>query len=162
LAEGTEDSVVADFHHAARKHVLKESAEEFDTRQGDALELLRAVVSIVEAHHAIGGRFDAAVGDGDAENVASQIVQNLVAAPGMLGADDPVFLPHRRGSFGEQPHLLQSCAEFGPDDTSDRSGCGRSDTRRLSPGTVRTDRHDLPATVSGRRKYPAERVFARS
>ena len=92
---GAEDSVVTDFDRAAWKHVLEESPDEFDTRQSDAASFLRAVIAVAESDHAVVDGFKPAVGDGDPEDVASEIVEDLIAASGMLGMNDPVFLPYR-------------------------------------------------------------------
>ena len=59
--------------------------------------MLRAVVAVAETDHAVVDGFQPAVGDGDAEDVAAEIFKNLVAAAGMLGMNDPVFLPDRYG-----------------------------------------------------------------
>ena len=67
---------------------------------------------------------------------------------------------HRRFNTPEDGRVVsRSSVRSAPGDTSGRSGCGRSDTRRLSPGSDRTGRRGLPASASGRRRYPAEPVF---
>ena len=48
-----EDPVVTDFDRAGWRHVLEESADEFDSRQSDTANFLRAVVAVAEADHAI-------------------------------------------------------------------------------------------------------------
>ena len=78
-----------------RKNVLKKALEKFNSRQSDMAYLLRAVVAIPEANRAVVDGFDTAVGDGDAEHVTSKIVEDLVATAGVLGMNDPVFLPGR-------------------------------------------------------------------
>ena len=92
-----EDSVVTDFDRAAWKHVLEESRDEFDSGQSDTANFLRAVIAVAESDDTIVDGFKPAVGDGDPEDVASEIVQHLIAATGMLGMNDPVFLPDRYG-----------------------------------------------------------------
>ena len=86
-----EDSVVTDFDRAAWKHVLKESRDEFDSRQSDTTNFLRAVIAVAELDHAVVDGFKPAVGDGDSEDVASEVVEHLVAASGVLGLNDPVL-----------------------------------------------------------------------
>src|SRR5258706_12752944 len=102
-----ENSVVTDFGDTARKNVLEESPDEFDSRQSDPLYLLGAIVAIPEADRAIVDGFDAAVGDGDAKDVASEVIENLVATAGVLGMNDPVFLPDRYSSMSEQSGRFQ-------------------------------------------------------
>ena len=84
-----------DLGGALGKNVLKKASDEVDSRQGDAPHLLGAVIAVAEADHAIADGFQAAVGDGNAEDVTSQVVENLVTPPGVLGTNDPVFLPGR-------------------------------------------------------------------
>jgi len=79
-----EDSVVTDFDRAAWKHVLEESRDEFDSGQSDTANFLRAVIAVAESDHAVVDGFKPAVGDGDPEDVASEIVEDLIAASGML------------------------------------------------------------------------------
>jgi hypothetical protein len=96
--------------------VLKKASEEFDRGQSEMAYLLRAVVAIPEAHRAVVDGFDTAVGDGDTEEVTSQIVENLVATPGVLGMNDPVFLPDRYRCVREQAGLFQSVTKLGAED----------------------------------------------
>ena len=92
---------MTDFGDTARKHVLEESPDEFDARQSDAPNFLRAVIAEAETDHAVVDGFKPAIGDGDAEHVASEVIENLVAAAGVLRMNDPVFLPDRYGRVGE-------------------------------------------------------------
>jgi len=55
----------------------------------------------------------AAVGDGDAEDVAAQVIQHLAAAAGRLTIDHPVFLPHVPRRLVKPMCLVQRGAQFG-------------------------------------------------
>lgn len=128
---------MTDFDRAAWKYVLKESRDEFDSRQSDTANFLRAVVAIAETDHAVVEGFKPAVGDGDAENVTPEVVEHLIAASGMLRMNDPVFLPHRYGRVGEQSRAFQSRTEFRAED--DRQGTvGNQEFRMFGahPGLV--------------------------
>ena len=103
---GAPDSVVADFDHASRQDVLKETVKKLVSRKGDMPNLLRAIVTVAEADQAVVEGFQAAVDDGDAEDVAAQIVEDLFTAAGMLAVNDPVFLPERRWHIAEQFRLF--------------------------------------------------------
>ena len=115
-----EDSVVTDFDRAAWKYVLEESRDEFDSRQSDTANFFRAIIAVTESDYAVVDGFKPAVGDGDPEDVACEVVEHLIAASGMLGMNDPVFLPHRYGHVGEQSRPFQSRTEFRAED--DRQG----------------------------------------
>ena len=92
--------------------MLKESRDELDSRQSDTANLLRAVIAVAESDYTVVDGFKPAVGDGDPEDVACEVVEHLIAAAGMLGMNDPVFLPHRYGRVGEQSRPVQSRTEF--------------------------------------------------
>ncbi len=87
------DSVVADFDHASWQNMLEETVEELVRGKHDAPHCLSAIVAVAEADLTIVERFQSAVGDGDAEDVAAEIVEDLSTAPGRFAVDDPVFLP---------------------------------------------------------------------
>ena len=84
---------MADFDTTAREDVLQESADELDARQRDMTDLTGRIIAIVESNEAVVDGFQTAVGDGDAEDIAGEIVQDFFSAAGMLAVNDPVFLP---------------------------------------------------------------------
>lgn len=99
-AGGTPDSVVSDFDTAAWQDVLKEASNEFTGGKRDAAGLLSLVIAVAETDLTVVDGFDPAVGDGDAEDVAAEIVEDLVTASCRLTVNDPWFLPQRwRDSF---------------------------------------------------------------
>ena len=100
--------------------MLEKASDELDPRQRDASHLLGTVIAIAETDHAVVDGFQAAVGDGDSEDVASQVVENLVATSGVLRMNDPSFLPGRHWDAGKQSRLFQSRTDFGTED--DRQG----------------------------------------
>jgi len=55
--------------------------------------LLSLVVAVTKTDDAVDERFQAAVGDGDAEDVAGKIVEHPVATSRVLGMNDPADLP---------------------------------------------------------------------
>ena len=73
--------------------MLEETADEIDGGQRDMTDLLSLVIAITESNGGAADGFQAAVGNSDTENVAGEIVQDLLTAAGMLTVNDPVFLP---------------------------------------------------------------------
>ena len=103
--------------------------------------LLSAVIAVAEADHAVVDGFEPAVGDGDAEDIAAEVVEHLIAAAGMLGMNDPAFLPHGDGRSREQARLFKTGTEFRAED--DRQGTDREPGRRMfgiDPGMGRRGR----------------------
>lgn len=76
--------------------MLKEAFQELGSGDGKAFDELSAIVAITESDGLLVDGFDAAIGHGDAEDIAGEIFQDLVAGTGMLGMNDPWFLPHGR------------------------------------------------------------------
>ena len=73
--------------------MLEETADELHARQRHMTDLLRLVIPISESNGVAVDGFQTAVGDGDTEDVAGEIVQDLFTAAGMFGVNNPVFLP---------------------------------------------------------------------
>ena len=68
-AGGAEESVVADFLEAAGEQMIQETAEELDGWQTHPAGLARLCVAEAESDHALFEFQDAAVGDGNAEDI---------------------------------------------------------------------------------------------
>jgi len=51
------------------------------------------VIAISEADNAVVEGFQAAVADGDAKDIAAEIIENFLTAAGMLAVNNPFFLP---------------------------------------------------------------------
>ena len=63
---------------------------------------------------------DSAVGDGDAEEIAGEVEQGLVAGTDGLAVDHPVLFPDLRRHQFKQPGPFQQVAELGPEDGGDQ------------------------------------------
>ena len=112
-AGGAPDSVVADFDTAWWQDVLKETFDKVEPRKGDVADLLSFIVAVVETDLSVIERFQTAVADGDAEDVAAQILQDLFTAASRLTVNDPFFLPERWIQTAEQARLFQAGTDFG-------------------------------------------------
>ena len=81
--------------------MLEETADELVGREGDVPNLLRAIITVAETDLAVVEGFQAAVGDGDAEDVAAQIVEDLFTASCRLTMSNPFRLPEGWGQAAE-------------------------------------------------------------
>jgi hypothetical protein len=97
----TPDPVVAHLHASTREYVLEEALEKRDAGERDPANVLGPIVPVAEGNLPVLDSFQTAVGDGDAEDVAAQVVEDLLAAPGVLAVDDPRLRPDIRG------HLIE-------------------------------------------------------
>ena len=104
FAGRAEDAVVADLGRALRQDVLKKSIDELDAGKRDVLHVLSPIVAITKTNLPILDGFQTAVGNGNAKDVACKIVEDLVAAAGMLGMHHPIFLPN-----GSRYTVEQAC-----------------------------------------------------
>ena len=69
--------------------MLKEASEKLDAGERDPANVLGPIVPRAESHVPVLDSFQTAVGDGDAEDVATQVVEDLRAAPRVLAVHDP-------------------------------------------------------------------------
>jgi hypothetical protein len=90
---GAPDSVIADFDRTAWQDVLEEPVEELVNRERDMADLLRAIVAVTETDLALVEGFQPAIGNGDAEEVTAQIVEDLFTAPCGLSVNNPRRVP---------------------------------------------------------------------
>ena len=74
-----EDSVVTDLDRAGWQHVLQETAEKLFAGNSDVAHGLSPVVAVVEADVSVVDGFDAAVGNGDPEDIAAQVIQDFLS-----------------------------------------------------------------------------------
>jgi hypothetical protein len=77
--------------------VLEEALEKLDAGERDPAKVLGPIVPIAKGDLLVLDSFQTTVGDGDAEDVAAQIVEDLLAAPGVLAVDDPRLRPDLTG-----------------------------------------------------------------
>ena len=76
--------------------MLEETAEKLDAGKGDAPEQVSAVVAIAEGHVAVVEGLETTIADGDAEEIAAQVVEHLLAAARGLSVHHPGNLPDAR------------------------------------------------------------------
>ena len=81
--------------------MLEEALEKLNAGEGDPAKVLGPIVPIAEGDLPVLDLFQRAVGDGDAEDVAAQVVENVLAAPSVLAVNDPRRRPNRTGHLVE-------------------------------------------------------------
>ena len=96
--------------------MLEEPPKELDGRNSRALQLLATVVAEAEDDLAVFNAFDAAVGDGDAEDVSTKVIQDFFTRAGVLAVHHPRLVPDLRWSLVEQPRFFESGTHFGGKD----------------------------------------------
>jgi hypothetical protein len=76
--------------------MLEETGDEFGGRDGAELDSVGAAVAVGEGDLAILEALQAAVGDGDAKEVAAEVGKDPIAAASVLAVNDPFLLPDYR------------------------------------------------------------------
>ncbi len=83
----TADAVVPHFGATARQRVQQEAVDELLGRQGDAVQLLAAIVTITKSDLPLLDALQPRVSDGHAKDVAGEIVEHLPALSCCLAMD---------------------------------------------------------------------------
>ncbi len=100
--------------------MLQETADEFHDIEGQDSRSFTVRLAIANEHRAILDADDARVGDGDFEDVGSEILEARLAGGDRLAVDVPVDLPDLGRDLIEQLGCLYSIAELGSEDFGER------------------------------------------
>ena len=100
--------------------MLQKPPKKFHARERDAPHLLRAVVPIAKRDLPRVDRLQSAIGDRDAEDIATEVVEYLLTPASGLGMDDPGRRPHRRRRLVEEPGSAESGAYLRAEDDRQR------------------------------------------
>jgi hypothetical protein len=100
--------------------MLEKAVEKLQAGEGHPAELLAPIVPIAEGDLPVQDPFETAVGDGDTEDVAAEVVEDLLAAPRVLAVDDPRRGPDLTGHLIEQAGVVEGVADLRPEDLRQR------------------------------------------
>src|SRR5882724_1635327 len=89
----TANAVVPHLGATAGQHMQQKALDELLGRQGDAAQLLAAVVAITESDLPIFKVLQPRVTNSDAKDVAGEIVEHLATLARGFAIDHPLFLP---------------------------------------------------------------------
>lgn len=130
FAVGIHKSVVTDFHEAGGQHVLQEAADELHDIKGKSSQAVAVRFFIADEDGTVLDFEDAAIGDGDFEDVGSKVFEAGFAGRHGLRVDVPVDLPDFRRDLIEDAGLFHLIAELSSKDFGERFdgeieiGCG--------------------------------------
>jgi len=96
--------------------MLQEAADELQDIESQDSGALAVRLAIVNQHRAVMEAEDARVGDGDFENIGSEIFESGLAGANRLAVDVPGDLPERGGNLIQQFGLFHQIAELGSED----------------------------------------------
>ena len=100
--------------------MLEEALEKLDAGERDPAQVLGPIVPIAEGDLAVLDAFQTAIGDGDAEDVAAEVVEHLLAAASVLAVDDPRLRPDVPRHLIEEAGVVEGGTDLGPEDLRQR------------------------------------------
>jgi hypothetical protein len=119
---GMKEAVVADLDKAFGQDMLEEAGEKNGRWQGGDLLLAGLAVTELEADLAVVETEEAAVGEGEAVDVRSEVLENGKAVTGRAAIDYPILFPDVAGSEGEEVGLFQGVTELGAEEGGQSGG----------------------------------------
>ena len=96
--------------------MLEEALEKLDAGERDPAQVLGPIVPIAEGDLPVLDPVRRAVGDSDAEDVAAQVIEDLLAAPSVLAVNDPGRRLNARWHLVEQTGVGEGGTDLGPED----------------------------------------------
>jgi len=114
-----EEAVVTDLDEAAGEDVLEEEGDEFLRWERPAPDRACAGVDVSEGDAVVLEALDAFVGEGDAVDVASQILGDGHAIASVLDLEGPATGEESPGDTVQETGSLQAVADLGPEDDGD-------------------------------------------
>jgi len=110
---GGEKTVMPHLHKSIGQDVLEETSDELqDVEGGDAVEV-GSVLPILEGDGTVFDLDDAAIGNGDLEDIGREVLEGSVAFPDGLGVDIPVEGPDLRVDSIEESSSFHGVTELG-------------------------------------------------
>jgi hypothetical protein len=109
-----EETVVADLLKTFGQDVLQEATDELLGGEGAGFPAAGGAVTVAERDLTLLKFKDTPIGEGDAKNIGSQILEGRLTGANRLTVDDPGLPPDRGRDLVEQFGLLQGSAKLGP------------------------------------------------
>lgn len=110
---GSEQAIVTDFDETFGQDVLKEAADKLFGRYGRESGLIGGRILVGESDLAIFEGEDAAIADGDAKDVRSEVFEGGLAGANGLRVNDPGFAPDLWVKEMEEIGLFEQIPELG-------------------------------------------------
>jgi hypothetical protein len=90
---GAEEAVIADFLETLGQDVLQETTDELLGREGAGFAVAGGAVTVTESDLTLLKFEDTAIGEGDAKDIRSQILEGRLAGADRLTVNDPLLPP---------------------------------------------------------------------
>lgn len=113
---GAEESVAADLLEAFGEDVLEKARDEGMDGKGETSSLVCARAGIAEGDAAVLEGFDAVVGEGDAMDIAGEVLGGVLAVASVLEVDVPGCAEDRRIDLSQEILTVEGVADLGAED----------------------------------------------
>ncbi len=113
---GAEETEIADLDEAPGQDVLEEAVDELIGGEGAELDLAGSGRAVAKGDLVVFEFDQAAVADGDPEDVRSQILEGSAAIADRFAVDHPLLLPDSSRDIVGEAGFLEGVMEFGPED----------------------------------------------
>jgi len=111
-----EESIAADLLKAFGEDVLEKARDEGVDGKGEMPGLLCARAGIAKGDAAVLKGFDAVVGDGDAMDIAGEVLGGVLAVASVLEMDVPGFAEDRRIDLRQEIFTVEGVSDLGAED----------------------------------------------
>jgi len=114
-----EETEIADLDETLGQDVLEEAVDELFSREGAERDLAGSGRAVAKGDLVVFELDQAAVADGDTEDVGSQVLEGSVAVADRFAVDDPILLPDIGWDGVGEAGFLKGVMEFGPEDSGE-------------------------------------------
>ena len=133
---GAKETEIAYLHKAPGQDVLEEAVDELFGRECAELELSSIGRAVAKGDLVVFEFYQAAVADGDTEDVGSQVLEGSPSITNRFAVDDPLLLPDGGGDIVGDAGFLEGVLEFGPEDPGERLDWEQEMVMGRQPGAV--------------------------
>ena len=112
---GAKEAEIADFDEASGQDMLKEAMDELCGREGAERDLAGSGRAVAKGDLVVFEFYQAAVADGDPEDVGSQVLEGSASIADRFAVNDPLLLPDGGRDIVGEAGFLEGVKEFGPE-----------------------------------------------
>ena len=133
---GGEETEIAHLHETSGQDMLEKAVDELFGREGAEHDPAGSGRAVTKGDLVVFEFYQAAVADGDPEDVGSQVLEGSAAVADRFAVDDPILLPDSGRDIVGEAGSLESVMEFGPKDFGEGLDWKQEMMVGREPGTV--------------------------
>lgn len=133
---GAEEAEIADLDEAPGQDVLEEAVDEVIGGEGAEGDLSGSGRAVAKGDLVVFELDQAAVADGDPEDVGSQVLESSAAIADGFAVDHPILFPNKGGERIGEAGSLKGVVELGPKDSGEGFNGEQKMMMGRQPGTA--------------------------